>query len=300
MATLSLPPAPSVFKWFVAAIGSFELAAPKGRHMHGTHNKESLPWTTALTLARKGIPVFPCINRPGEDEDKRPLTKSGFKDATADPRQVHRWWSTEHPDALIGVPTGIKFVVIDVDLQHADALAWLEENRHRLPLTRTHATRSGGKHFLFAPTDKVRCSTSKLGPHVDTRGVGGYIVWWPACGLAVLHGDKIAKVPEWICEALAPPAPPPAVQVARSRAAASAPPPGLLRAQLQVLAGAKEGERNAVLYWTACRMGEAIRSGSISESEALNLLVSVGGQTGLSHQEIMRTARSGIREGIKV
>jgi hypothetical protein len=249
-------------------------------------------WTEALELAHRGIPVFPC-----DPQTKRPLTKNGFKDATADPDQVHLWW-TEHPDALIGVSTGEKFVVIDVDLQHADALEWLEDNRHRLPLTRTHSTRSGGKHFLFAPNDKVKCSAGKLGRHVDTRGAGGYIIWWPACGLEVLHGDALAEVPDWICQALAPP-PPPSSTSPRPARSAGAPGANLLRAQLRILADAKEGERNHTLFWVSCRMGEAIRAGTISEAEALALVTSVGRQVGLLDREILRTARSGFQEGLR-
>jgi hypothetical protein len=160
-------------------------------------------WLAALKLAQRGTSVFPCINRPGQDDDKRPLTLNGFKDATADADVVHEWW-TRWPNALIGVPTGEKFVVVDVDLQHEDAQQWLADNRPRLPLTRTHSTRSGGKHYLFARNDKVKCSAGKLGPHIDTRGSGGYIIWWPALELEVLHAGVLAPVPDWIIEALSP------------------------------------------------------------------------------------------------
>jgi len=103
------------------------------------------PWTESLRLARKGHSVFIC------GPNKKPLTEHGYKDASTDPDAIHCWW-TDCSDGLIGVPTGPRFVVVDIDLQHDDAQAWLEHNRHRLPLTRTHATRSGGKHLLFAPT----------------------------------------------------------------------------------------------------------------------------------------------------
>jgi hypothetical protein len=253
-----------------------------------SHNKNF--WTEALKLAREGIAVFPC------GPDKRPLTPNSFKDASTDPDIAHEWWAA-HPNALIGVPTGIKFVVVDLDLEHDDAQQWLADNRNRVPLTRTHRTRSGGMHWLFAPNDKVKCSTSRLGPHIDTRGHGGYIIWWPACGLEVLHGAVFAHAPDWICNTLAPPPPPPVTRCFTARG--GGPSSALLRAQLRVLADAREGQRNQALFWTACRMGEAVRAGTISEDEAMVLLTSVGRQVGLLDIEIVRTARSGIREGIK-
>src|SRR5262245_61015909 len=160
--------------------------------MSGTTNMQA----KALALARQGLPVFPC-----RCVDKRPLTDNGFKDASTDPEQIRRWW-TQWPRAYIGVPTGDKFVVIDLDLQHPEALAWLEANRARLPLTRTHVTKSGGRHLLLQPHAGFGCSTSKLGPHIDTRGGGGYIIWWPACGFNVMHGGALAEVPAWALKAL--------------------------------------------------------------------------------------------------
>jgi hypothetical protein len=151
-------------------------------------------------------------------------------------------------------------------------------------------------HLLFAPNDKVKCSASKLGPHVDTRGHGGYVVYWPACGLEVLHGSVLAPVPDWIVEALNPKP----VPITTTRISMMAPSPSAasIRGALNVLANAREGERNHALFWVSCRMGEAMRAGTITESQALNLLTSVGRQVGLLDHEIARTARSGILEGL--
>jgi hypothetical protein len=149
-----------------------------------------------LKLARRGIPVFPC------GDDKRPLTEHGFKDASAEPGRINAWWS-RWPGALIGVPTGIKFVVLDIDCgKHVEAAQWY--GRANLPSTRTHITRSDGRHLLFQPDDRVRNTASKICRGVDTRGTGGYIIWWPACGLDVLHGSELAPVPEWIIRQLEP------------------------------------------------------------------------------------------------
>ena len=103
-------------------------------------------WTEALELARNGVSVFPCINRPGDPSDKAPLTPHGFKDATCDPDIVHRWW-TRWRNALVGVPAGVRFVAIDLDLRHEDAQRWYD-----LPLTRTHVTSRSGRRLLFKPS----------------------------------------------------------------------------------------------------------------------------------------------------
>jgi Bifunctional DNA primase/polymerase, N-terminal len=250
-------------------------------------------WTVALRLAWQGFLVFPC------GPDKRPLVLGGFKAASLDPDVVSEWWM-QWPEALIGIPAGIKFVVLDVDLQHEEAQAWLDHNRYRLPLTRTHATRSGGKHYLFAPNDGVKCSASKIAPHVDSRGHGGYIVYWPACGLEVLHRDVLAPAPDWIIEALNP-KPAPIIQGRGSFSGihANKPTAASIRGALGVLANASEGERNHALYWTACRMGEAIHAGTITEAQALDLLTITGRDVGLPEWEIIRTAQSGIKEGLK-
>src|SRR5262245_50448633 len=154
----------------------------------------------ALKLADK-LPVFPC------GPNKSPLTEHGFKDASQDLGQITNWW-TQHAGALIGVPA-TKFCVIDCDLQHRDAQVWYD--RADLPITRTHITRSGGRHLLFQPHPGVGITASKIAPHIDTRGCGkGFVLWWPAEGLDVLHADKLAEVPPWIVERLKqnPPEPP--------------------------------------------------------------------------------------------
>src|SRR6516165_1528021 len=127
----------------------------------------------ALALARRSMPVFPCVNEPtNRERDKKPLIPkeeggNGYKDATTDVTVITNWW-TRWPDALIGVPTGPRFVVVDIDLQHPEAQEWFATAE--LPETRTHFTRSGGRHLLFRPHVQVRNSQGKIWRHVDTRG----------------------------------------------------------------------------------------------------------------------------------
>jgi hypothetical protein len=237
----------------------------------------------ALVLVQKGCAVFPC--KP----DKSPLLEHGFKDASTDPDIIRNWWK-RWPDALIGVPAGSKFVVVDLDLQHRDAVQWYDEHRARLPLTRTHETRSGGRHLLFAPHPGVKCSAGKLARGVDTRGAGGYIIWWPAAGLNVLHGGALAEIPEWLLHRLNPPAPAP-----RSQADFPVPADVKLRHIVRAVGRAREGERNHYIFWAACRLGELARDSKIGPNTAFNIAVDAACRLGLSRREAEASVRSAFR-----
>ena len=159
----------------------------------------------ALPLAEGGWPVFPL------GQDKKPRTIHGFKDATKDAAQIAAW-SAQWPDALVGVPTGKAsgVFVLDVDVKNGkDGFSTLSTRGWNLPATRTHKTRNGGgAHYLFrAPSDNLlKNSASKLGAGLDTRGDGGYIVWWPAHGGSVENDDVFADVPRCLLDALQEPA----------------------------------------------------------------------------------------------
>jgi hypothetical protein len=134
----------------------------------------------ALAYARRGIPVFPC--EPG---GKAPLTYNGFWDATTDSRRIGAWWA-RWPGANIGVPTGERsgLVVLDVDPRDGgpESLAGLERATGPLPETAKARTGGGGMHvfFRYPAGEVVRNSTGRLGPGLDVRGEGGYVVVPPS------------------------------------------------------------------------------------------------------------------------
>jgi hypothetical protein len=218
------------------------------------------------------------------------MTPHGFKDASTDPRSIQRWW-TRCPGALIGVPTGENFVVVDVDLQHPQAQEWLATAS--LPATRTHLTRSGGRHLLFRPHARVRCTAGKIWPHVDTRGHGGFIIWWPACGLDVLHPHMLAPVPDQILQALQPPqtSERPTAGTINIGKNADAKIVGIIRA----VASAREGERNQITFWGACRLAELVIQNRIDRSTAIDLIVEAASRTGITRMEALRTVHSAFR-----
>jgi hypothetical protein len=255
------------------------------------HTQHIIRRDRALALAAKSVPVFPCRNLPGNADDKKPHTLHGFKDASTDPAIIARWWR-QWPDALIGVPTGEHFVVLDLDLaKHVQALKWYDDNRDRLPRTRIHVTRSGGRHLLFKPHPAIKNSTSKIERGVDTRGIGGYCIWWPAEGLPVLHGGNVTEVPEWLAELMQPRRPKLELIVNRSPIRRGNP-SKKLEGILRRMSEAREGERNSLLFWCAKRVRDMVACGELDRAEyrtAFQDLTAAAVASGLTHSEVERT-----------
>ncbi len=159
----------------------------------------------AVGYASKGWSVFPC-----EPDDKKPKIRRGFKAATTDPEEIRQWW-TNTPDANIGVATGevSGIVVLDVDVKNGvDGEASLREllrvQGAELPPTLESRTPSGGRHLFFSVPEgvKVRSSAGTLGPGLDVRGEGGYVVVSPSRVNGTQyewHGSKyVAPAPDWL------------------------------------------------------------------------------------------------------
>jgi hypothetical protein len=154
----------------------------------------------ALNIARKGKPVFPC--KP----DKSPYTLNGFKDASTDPSKITAWW-TRWPNANVGIPTGEASGILALDSDNPDTLDALQEKHSSLPPTATTRTGRGGMHYLlrYPAGETIRNSTGKLGPGLDVRGEGGYIIVPPSRTEGAYEWvDKspLADLPDWLLEAL--------------------------------------------------------------------------------------------------
>ena len=134
--------------------------------------------TAALDYARNGFPVFP-LQRMG----KCPIVGHGFRVATCEVPLVGAWWN-RNPDANIGMATGplSGILVLDVDPEHggAESLQALPAR----PITWVVDTPSGGCHdwYRYPAGVELGNTAGKLGPGLDTRGDGGYVILPPSVG----------------------------------------------------------------------------------------------------------------------
>ena len=157
---------------------------------------------TALALAARGFHIFPCRPR-----DKRPATANGLKDATTDPDIIRAWWR-QQPDNNIAIATGPASGVFVVDVDGLDAeatLRRLEAEHGALPPT-VEVITARGRHIYFKwPQEPVRNSAGKIGPHIDVRGDGGYVLSPPSIHpsgrpycWSVDSASSIADAPGWL------------------------------------------------------------------------------------------------------
>jgi len=148
----------------------------------------------AEDYAARGWPVFPlhsiqdgrctCGKADCQSPGKHPRTPRGLLDASTDANTIRQWWA-KWPDANIGIVTGATggLLVLDVDPGHGgDAtLADLLAIHGPLPETVEALTGGGGRHVFFKhPGGTIRNSAGKLGPGLDVRGDGGYVVAPPS------------------------------------------------------------------------------------------------------------------------
>lgn len=162
----------------------------------------------ALEYAARGWAVLPVQPR-----GKTPIVDDWPSQASCDPETIRGWWE-RFPSAGVGIATGpgSGLVVLDVDPDATgdESLLALVHAHGRLPGTAISLTGGGGRHYLFAhPGGDIRNSAGKLGPGLDVRGAGGFVVAPPS-----VHpngreytwdggepGD-VAELPGWLLELL--------------------------------------------------------------------------------------------------
>jgi len=198
----------------------------------------------ALKYGASGWDIFPC------GPDKAPLTAHGLKDAAHTSSQITAWWK-KWPDAMIGCNcerSGLAVIDLDVKNNINGLESWTALGIDCMECAWITETPSGGSHLIF--TGDIPSTTGKLGPGIDTRGRGGYIILPPSrseAGEYKQFGGWSTRTPE--------PGPihPQLVELLKARKPSNTTqdePPKLPRL---VKEGAVEGQRNASIFKLASR-----------------------------------------------
>ncbi|MEU0198475.1 MULTISPECIES: bifunctional DNA primase/polymerase [unclassified Streptomyces] len=277
---------------------------------------------SALTSAERGwpvIPLHPRAKRPaGHAERDCPRTgrcagghRKPEQRATTKPELIQATWATRPYN--VGIATGpAGLLVVDLDVckpeepegapDGATSLqALCERAGQALPATYRVRTARGGEHLYFtAPAGvRLKCSANRLGPHIDTRAWGGYVVapgsTTPDGTYEVACDAPVAELPAWLTEMLTELRKPAAAPVRvhdGTRAARVA-----LERECAVITAATEGGpngRNNTLHRSACKVGRFVAWGDIPRHVVEEAIQGAGEATGLPPAECRTTIASAL------
>lgn len=231
-------------------------------------------------------------------------TCHGFWAATTDPELIHKWW-TEEPDANIGAPCKLNgWAVLDIDPRNGGhaSLCALEQRVGVLPGTTMQITGGDGLHILYGSPGFDLPGTPF--PGIDFKH-NGYILLAPS-----LHssgnryqwpGDGRFRKPTapWP-NTLLPRKEKPRIpgQPRRQQSLSGIRRPGkrwTVDTLVQHVMDAAEGNRNASLYFAACRAHETAEQGALDLYEAETALADAGQAVGLTASETIATIQSAAR-----
>jgi Bifunctional DNA primase/polymerase, N-terminal/Primase C terminal 1 (PriCT-1) len=124
---------------------------------------------------------------PVQARGKIPLISDWPNKASSD-ASIVQGWSEQYPGCNWGIACGLTsgIVVIDIDSRHGgdDALVDLQQQHGQLPPTWQVMTPGGGQHdyFRHPGVGPVNNSAGVIGPGIDARGDGGFVVCPPSIG----------------------------------------------------------------------------------------------------------------------
>jgi hypothetical protein len=122
----------------------------------------------------------------------------------------------------------------------------------------------------------------------QARAAASYVIWWPDVGLPGTSEMPVVPWPNWLRH-----------QLSHSRykitSRTTVPDGHALTRLIRLIAGAREGERNNLTYWAACRAGEMVASGLLDADAAVVVIAEAATRAGLPRREAERVAWSGIK-----
>ena len=232
------------------------------------------------------------------------LVPHGVNDATCNRARILAWW-TSHPQANIGLASGHRFDILDVDGPQGEQAIRTLAAEHRLessgPLVRTGG---GGWHYYLASTGLGNVQPRGLA-HVDWRGRGGYVVAPPS-------RHPSGHPYQWALgrDLDTPPGQVPAVLLERLQPRQRQRPPGpaqlpavadgpgdryarvALAEELARVAAAPVGQRNRQLWESTRNLYNLVAAGALDQREVDQGLLAAAERCGLLGEEPRQTRRT--------
>jgi hypothetical protein len=244
------------------------------------------------------------------DPGKHPCLAGWLRVASTSPAEVRRWWQ-RWPLANVGLVTGVRFDVLDLDgpegVEAIGAILGHYPAEHPGPVVRTGG---GGWHLLYAPTGLG--NRVGLLPGMDWRGHGGLVVAPPS-----RHASgqpyrwvrplcaELPAVPDRLRARLAPPRtqrttgplPPPAA-VAGGQAERYA--RAALDREAAAVRAASPGTCNHTLNRAAFNLGQLVGAGLLDAGEVSAVLLEAAlAAPATGHADRERKARATIESGLR-
>ena len=235
-----------------------------------------------LDATQRGWYVFPL--KPGT---KTPAVKDWENWATQTPDPI--WWSD--PRQGYGIACGpSNLYVVDIDYSdHVNGYTtWYQLIRqHGLPPeTYVAATPRQGLHIYYHCPNPPANTAGKIGPGIDTRGRGGYVVGYPP-----VEDLPTAPLPSWLRPTTATSThqtpQPRRISGQTSRYGQSA-----LTYETEKIRNAPIGTRNTQLNTSAYRIAQLVAGGEIESRHATEQIIYAAISAGLSEQEAIATTAS--------
>ncbi|MGW5272746.1 bifunctional DNA primase/polymerase [Streptomyces sp. NPDC004044] len=276
-----------------------------------------MPLEYALRMAERDYAVFPttrmklpAIRSPHRnDPPGTPRCRGecgrlghGVHDATTDPDRLADMFAAAPHAAGYGIACGRgDYPLLGIDLDRKNDVdgvkafaALADQHGVTIPETTIIGTPSGGEHRWFtgpagAP---VQNSASKLGPGIDVRGYGGYLIGPGSItskgAYTVVKGRPVAEFPDQLVPLTLPPPPRPR----RPMSILPGPQRGsTLLGLVKFVLGAGEGELNNRLYWAACRAYETGTEADAISRALVDAAVSLG-HPGRAAERTVSSARN--------
>jgi hypothetical protein len=278
----------------------------------------------AVVYAREGIPVLPlhaptltgctCGRRDCGSPGKHPQTRHGLRDASTDPATIAAWWKRS-PLANIGLLTGTPGGLFALDLDSLEAEIRLADvlgvGLEPAGLGGLHVSTGRGLHVWYRLPEGVtiKNSAGRLGPGIDVRGDGGYVVAPPSLHASGRRyrfaGGKLEPPPQRLLAELtrsdptsshAVPSPgrtPIATGGQTTRYGR-----GVIERRAAAVLAAPEGTLNYSLLRAATTCAGYAASGEIALDDARNALLEAAVAAGHPRRSALRTIESGFERGL--